>query len=377
MDRERSVSEAVVVAPSLSEDTFKRDNACVSCGQAFGKVLNIVHAKRYCCKFCKRGVCTKCSPYRLIHPSTMQQERCCKTCYSRLVTQDIRSETQDDLKRTESEVQGIHAEVFREIQAQEDCEAQIVEVLDRQAKIQTQIDEQNAASKQTIAQKQARVAELRSSLASLRSEIQAKQQRHKQALETLVSDEETRTQLRKQQTLDQQRITELQALQSGVDQDIEEIRSRLRDPVVAEEISEKNKRVVELQQCVALERDILVKLQHRNLELSQRRSRLQGAPEPKSHDVELREGALSNPHEPEVLKAQVAQLTAQNQELRRHLASQETPGGDEELEGLRSDVQHAKEENTRLMLQFQEQLLHPNSRPEALSRKHCSNCLLS
>jgi len=43
---------------------------------------------------------------------------------------------------------------------------------------------------------------------------------------------------------------------------------QLRESVVTEEASEKNKRVAELQQAVALKREILVKLQHRNLELS-------------------------------------------------------------------------------------------------------------
>lgn len=377
MDRGRSSSEAVIIPPSLNEDTFKRDNTCVSCGLTFGKVLNIVHAKRYCCKFCNRGVCAKCSPYRLIHPSTMQQERCCKACYSHLVTQDIRSETQGDLRRTESEVRGINAEVYREIQGKEACEVQLQELRDQLALLQSRLDAQTTAAEQALSQRNARLATLRSAVGTIKSEIQVKQEQQRAAIQTLATQEEKRTELKKQQVLDQQKTADILALRAVSDQDIEELRKQLHKSVVTEEASEKNKRVAELQQAVALEREILVKLQHRNLELSQKRSRLLGEPQHKSREVELREGALSNLHEPEVLKTKVAQLTAQNTQLRNQLAAQRTPGGDDEMEGLREQVQRAKEENTRLMLQFQEQLLHPDARSDPLTRKHCSNCLLA
>lgn len=376
MDRGRSASEAVVIPPSLSEETFKRDSTCVGCGLTFGKVLNIVHAKRYCCKFCNRGVCAKCSPYRLMHPSTLQQERCCNTCYSHLVTQDIRSETQGDLRRTETEVRLINAEVFKEIQAQEDCEAQLRDLLTLTVQLQSRLDAQTAATQQVLAQRNARLVTLNSSVSTLKSEIKAKQERQKELLQTLAAHEEKRAQLRKQQTLDQQKAADIQALKAEIDRDIETLRVQLRESVVTEEASEKNKRVAELQQAVALEREILVKLQHRNLELSQKRSRLLGEPQRKSREVELREGALSNLHEPELLKSKVAQLAAENHKLRSHL-TQRTPDGDGEMEELREQVQRAKEENTRLMLQFQEQLLHPDARSDPLTRKHCSNCLLA
>ena len=376
MDRGRSASEAVIIPPSLNEEAFKRDNTCVGCGLTFGKVLNIVHAKRYACKFCNRGVCAKCSPYRLMHPSTLQQERCCNACYSHLVTQDIRSETQGDLRRTESEVRGINAEVFKEIQAQEECDTQLRDLLALTVGLQSRLETHSAAAQLTLTQHNAQVAALRSAVSTLNSEIQAKQERQKEVLQTLATHEERRASLRKQQTLDQQKAAELQALKAETDRDIEALRVQLRESVVTEEASEKNKRVAELQQAVALEREILVKLQHRNLELSQKRSRLLGEPQRKSREMELREGALSNLHEPELLKSKVAQLTTQNQQLRNHLTAHRTPGGDGEMEELREQVQRAKEENTRLMLQFQEQLLHPD-RPEPWTRKHCSNCLLA
>lgn len=63
---------------------FQSDKCCAVCQASFGKI-GIVHAKKFLCKFCNRGVCAKCSPEKLEHPTTKKEEKICSGCIERLM----------------------------------------------------------------------------------------------------------------------------------------------------------------------------------------------------------------------------------------------------------------------------------------------------
>ena len=64
----------------LAEDRtlYKKDKKCIFCGDTFG--LGILHAKKHYCKFCYRGICSKCSPKCAFHPEEKKNLRICNFC---------------------------------------------------------------------------------------------------------------------------------------------------------------------------------------------------------------------------------------------------------------------------------------------------------
>ena len=70
-------------------DRFLEDKSCAICNAEFG-IIGIVHAKKCMCKFCCRGVCSKCSGERLQHPVSKKDERICVACVQKMMGKHIR-----------------------------------------------------------------------------------------------------------------------------------------------------------------------------------------------------------------------------------------------------------------------------------------------
>ncbi|OMJ82663.1 hypothetical protein SteCoe_16586 [Stentor coeruleus] len=69
-------------------DKFQTDKNCAVCQIAFG-LIGIVHAKKYLCKFCYRGVCNKCSPEKIMHPIEKQECRICIACVEKVMEKSL------------------------------------------------------------------------------------------------------------------------------------------------------------------------------------------------------------------------------------------------------------------------------------------------
>ena len=392
MDRNRSASEAFIpttyaqkhkddVKVSISDlpsarPDYKADKTCVLCALAFGKVLNIVHAKRYCCNFCYHGVCAKCSPYTLQHPETRQKERCCNACYNRLVTQDIRSTMQEELNVQRQQVRGLRGKVDEERQAELRETVEIQALQEKLHELETEQAAQKVRNQEVIQQLLSEESCLKDQLQALKVAKSEKAEKVQQAREQIARNEEEVAVLRKQQEFDQKKIAELLGRKAVVDDDLSAVRKQLQDPVAPQpdESLEKNKRVVELQQGLALERELLVKLQQENLVLTQRLAKTNSSDKPQQgREQELKEvpgGTMTV----EELQARVATLRGENQRLEAELTEMKsvTPGEDSEMDQLKTAVAKEKEENTKLMLMFQERLLGQSN--ESLTRDKCHCC---
>ena len=73
----------------LAEDRtlYKKDKKCIFCGDSFG--LGILHAKKHYCKFCYRGICSKCSPKSAFHPEDKKNLRICNFCCENIVKESF------------------------------------------------------------------------------------------------------------------------------------------------------------------------------------------------------------------------------------------------------------------------------------------------
>ena len=72
-------------------DQFQNDKTCPICQTSFGKI-GIGSAKKYLCKFCMRGVCNKCSPTKIEHPTSKKEERICSACIEKTIETQISHE---------------------------------------------------------------------------------------------------------------------------------------------------------------------------------------------------------------------------------------------------------------------------------------------
>lgn len=72
-------------------DQFQSDKVCAVCQIQFGKI-GIVHAKKYICRFCLRGVCAKCSPQKIEHPNSKKPEKICSSCIEKMIETHLSEE---------------------------------------------------------------------------------------------------------------------------------------------------------------------------------------------------------------------------------------------------------------------------------------------
>ncbi|OMJ67630.1 hypothetical protein SteCoe_35151 [Stentor coeruleus] len=83
-------------------DKFQADKNCAVCQIAFG-IIGIVHAKKYLCKFCYRGVCNKCSPEKFVHPIDKQECRICVACVEKVMEKSLSVDYKKKLSELMSE----------------------------------------------------------------------------------------------------------------------------------------------------------------------------------------------------------------------------------------------------------------------------------
>ncbi|CAG9313700.1 unnamed protein product [Blepharisma stoltei] len=64
------------VDPNADKDLYLQDTACIICKSEFG-----ITKRKYRCKFCWRGVCSKCSEQKTYHPIFNIAKRICDDCF--------------------------------------------------------------------------------------------------------------------------------------------------------------------------------------------------------------------------------------------------------------------------------------------------------
>lgn len=89
---------------STNREAWKFDKVCSLCGSTFG-MLNLNH--KYRCKFCYRGICEKCSTWRVLHPEFGVPRRCCQACYQKFISSTMREEMQGRLDESQAWVSRI------------------------------------------------------------------------------------------------------------------------------------------------------------------------------------------------------------------------------------------------------------------------------
>ena len=81
---------------------FQNDKNCAICQIPFGKIGK-AHGKKYLCKFCMRGVCGKCSPTKIQHPTSKTEERICFACIEKTIETQIFDEYNSEIFDAASE----------------------------------------------------------------------------------------------------------------------------------------------------------------------------------------------------------------------------------------------------------------------------------
>jgi chromosome segregation ATPase len=71
---------ALVLLPEV-RDAWETDEKCRRCLVTFG-IAGIGHTKKLICRFCYRGVCSKCLNFAFKHPETNTTEKMCTRCHN-------------------------------------------------------------------------------------------------------------------------------------------------------------------------------------------------------------------------------------------------------------------------------------------------------
>ncbi|CAG9316429.1 unnamed protein product [Blepharisma stoltei] len=115
LDNSRSILEFNFDLPQ-DRDHYKKDKKCTVCKTKFGKV-GLVNFKKYCCKFCYKGVCLKCSPKQVMHPETLKLERICSNCYQKSKEAQVVEKQEQNLIAVQQIRQEVIAKVEEENQS--------------------------------------------------------------------------------------------------------------------------------------------------------------------------------------------------------------------------------------------------------------------
>lgn len=78
------------------KNLYRTDKKCVRCQVKFGLSMTI-YKKKYWCKFCRRGVCSDCSPQRVPNPETMKIDRICNECFQKVMAEHFKKEVDEEI----------------------------------------------------------------------------------------------------------------------------------------------------------------------------------------------------------------------------------------------------------------------------------------
>jgi DNA repair exonuclease SbcCD ATPase subunit len=116
-------------------DRFLEDKGCAVCKAEFG-IIGIVHAKKCLCKFCGRGVCSKCSAEKLMHPTTKKEERICINCLSKMMENHL-SLSHKDVKADIEEQKNNHRQMLEIMIKEKQMDMSQNQYLDEQIQLLT------------------------------------------------------------------------------------------------------------------------------------------------------------------------------------------------------------------------------------------------
>lgn len=92
------------------DSSHNNDKNCAVCQAEFGKI-GIIHAKKHVCKFCHRGVCAKCSPEKIMHPTSKSLERICASCLGKMMESHFSQGFQKQIRELKEEKTNRHEEL--------------------------------------------------------------------------------------------------------------------------------------------------------------------------------------------------------------------------------------------------------------------------
>ena len=92
------------------DSAHNTDKNCAVCQAEFGKI-GIIHAKKHVCKFCHRGVCAKCSPEKIMHPTSKSLERICANCLAKMMESHFSQGFQKQIRELKEERTNRHEEM--------------------------------------------------------------------------------------------------------------------------------------------------------------------------------------------------------------------------------------------------------------------------
>jgi hypothetical protein len=116
------------ISDEIDRNSYLSLKVCSICNKNFGKI----ESKKYFCHFCYKAFCEKCSVFKLKHPETCKNERCCNFCYFDIIRKSVFTLVEDfakvkmnaeitervleeeKQKTLNQEIQKLEEEIFRE-----------------------------------------------------------------------------------------------------------------------------------------------------------------------------------------------------------------------------------------------------------------------
>ena len=375
----RSSSVSVTVSQLATDrDAYKSSKSCTSCDTLFGS-FGITTAKKYICRFCYTGVCSKCSPHRVIHPEARRKERCCVACYSKFVADTVRAGMEVDITRRASEADTLLKRYEEEKKAQEAELAQNAKLTNELETLKSEVSRVKLEQETMLDKKMNLEKQKREELQTLiqeKNRVSGLIQGNLTEIEKVKSE---RILLRKNMKTDAAKLSELERLLREVESDMKEVVVELNTDQAPIPVSEdtKSARVTELQRNIESDRELLIRLQQENIALTKEMMEKKGRTGSLRYSRQEREmtdlGEVvrsgSDQLDIQEIQRRIKQLAAEIEQLK-----QSTPSDSQEILELRSALSQEKEENKSLMLQFQDSLL--SERTADPVGENCCRCHL-
>ena len=124
-----------------SRTQYKKDKVCIICKTQFG--IGIIN-KRHFCKFCYRGVCTRCSPSVAFHPEERKMLRICDFCCENTVKNQFSEVFQTKIEKLKEQ------KVFLENEFKE-LSQEIQEILKENYKLETLLEIEKVTQESILA----------------------------------------------------------------------------------------------------------------------------------------------------------------------------------------------------------------------------------
>lgn len=145
---------------------WKTDKQCLMCGVGFGLTQH-----KYRCKFCYRGVCSKCSKHLFLHPELQIPKRCCSRCFRRFISSTMRDEIDAKIYETNGKISVIEDQLTCEKKNREEISQQISELEGEIRKTRLKMTQKEIVFEKEIEIRKRKLEEMR----RVREKLQEKQ----------------------------------------------------------------------------------------------------------------------------------------------------------------------------------------------------------